>query len=257
MKKGPVFVAVLAVVAAYAVTPNAAFAQRGRGVAANGGGRVFVGAGGRAVVGTGARVFVGSSGSRAVVAGGGRGAVTPGFAHPAHPIFIHKPPFFFHRPFFPFGVGVVAAAPVVWGAPYYPSDYSPYYQQPYYDPSMSYYSAPAAYAGPPAGNVAVAPAPPQAPPSPTVVEFSTGRYELRGDGVNTPYSWVWIPNAPTSPPPAAPTGPPVDPSSGSGQAPPRAGRLYRWTDAQGVIYWTDRLDAVPEQYRSRVKSTSS
>ena len=256
MKKGPVLGAVVVLVAACAVTPNAAFAQRARGVAAHGGGRVFVGAGGRAVAGTGARVFVGSGG-RAVVTGGGRGMVAPGFVpHPAHPI--HRPPFFFHRPFFPFGVGVVAAAPIVYAAPFYsPSDYSSYYQPPYYDPPMSYYSAPAAYAGPPSGNVAVAPAPPQAPPSPTVVEFSTGRYELRGDGVNTPYTWVWIPNAPTSPPPAAPTAPPVDPSSGSGQTPPRAGRLYRWTDAQGVIYWTDRLDAVPEQYRSRVKSTSS
>ena len=42
----------------------------------------------------------------------------------------------------------------------------------------------------------------------------------------------------------------------SRQTPVRAGQLYRWTDAQGVVYWTDRLDAVPEQYRSRAKQTT-
>jgi hypothetical protein len=35
--------------------------------------------------------------------------------------------------------------------------------------------------------------------------------------------------------------------------PAHAGQLYRWTDPQGVVYWTDRLDAVPEQYRAKVK----
>ena len=254
MKKGPIVAgAVLALATSLVVVPNAAFAQRSRGVAVSGGGtRVFVGAGGRAFVGGGGRV----------VAGGGRAVVTPGFVnrpgfgHPGfgHPGFPHRP---FLRPFFPFGVGVVAAAPIVYAAPYYypPSDYyapPPYYPPAYYDPPVSY-NAPANYRA----QVAVAPAPPQAPPASNVVEFPTGRYELRGDGVSTPYTWVWIPNPPTSPPPAAPTGPPVGPSSGSGQVPPRAGQLFRWTDAQGVVYWTDRLDAVPEQYRSKVKATSS
>ena len=36
----------------------------------------------------------------------------------------------------------------------------------------------------------------------TTVQYPHGRYELRGDGVQTAYQWVWIPNAP--PPPAAP-----------------------------------------------------
>src|SRR5262245_13335281 len=37
--------------------------------------------------------------------------------------------------------------------------------------------------------------------SATVVQ-PDGRYELRGDGVGTPYHWVWVPKA-------APPGPPV------------------------------------------------
>jgi len=46
-----------------------------------------------------------------------------------------------------------------------------------------------------------APAPP--PRYSNVVRYPHGRYELRGDGINTPYQWVWIPNPPP-PPPAAP-----------------------------------------------------
>jgi hypothetical protein len=258
VKKGPIVAgAALALAMGLVVVPNAAFAQRSRGAMVNGGTRVLVGSGGRAFVGGGGRVVV----------GGGRAGVAPGFAHHPgfapgfahHPGFVHRP---FVRPFFPFGVGVVAAAPFVYGAPYYypPSDYyyppPAYYPSAYYDPPVSY-DAPARYGAPPSGTIAVAPAPPQAPPTPNVVQFDTGRYELRGDGVSAPYTWVWIPNPPTAPPPTAPTAPPVGPSSSNGQVRPRAGQLYRWTDAQGVIYWTDRLDAVPEQYRSKVKSTSS
>src|SRR5262245_43604231 len=35
-------------------------------------------------------------------------------------------------------------------------------------------------------------APPAAAPTPDIIEFPEGRYELRGDGINTPYRWVWI-----------------------------------------------------------------
>ena len=51
--------------------------------------------------------------------------------------------------------------------------------------------------------------PPPAPATyPTVVQYSHGRYELRGDGFQTPYQWVWIPNPPPPPPlPAAPPAP--------------------------------------------------
>src|SRR5207244_2699988 len=83
--------------------------------------------------------------------------------------------------------------------------------------------------------------------------------ELRGDGVSMPYTWAWIPNPPMAPPaatptsvPAAPTAPPaVEQGSARRPSPPRAGHLYRWIDEQGAVHWTDRLDAVPEQYRSR------
>ncbi|PYO22534.1 MAG: hypothetical protein DMD88_06550 [Candidatus Rokuibacteriota bacterium] len=43
----------------------------------------------------------------------------------------------------------------------------------------------------------------QAPPYPTVVQYPHGRYELRGDGIQMPYQWVWIPNPPLPPPPPA------------------------------------------------------
>ncbi len=51
------------------------------------------------------------------------------------------------------------------------------------------------------------------PTYPTVVQYPHGRYELRGDGMRTPYQWVWIPNPPPPPPPpAVPPGPPSAPS---------------------------------------------
>src|SRR5437667_264330 len=31
------------------------------------------------------------------------------------------------------------------------------------------------------------------------------------------------------------------------------GPFYHWTDEQGVAHWTDRFDAIPEQYRARAK----
>ncbi len=42
-----------------------------------------------------------------------------------------------------------------------------------------------------------------ASPTPSVVQYPHGRYELRGDGVNVLYQWVWIPNPPPPPPPPA------------------------------------------------------
>src|SRR5712691_4887326 len=94
----------------------------------------------------------------------------PFVPHPfvAHPFFHHR----FFRPFVPFGV---ITSPVVIYAP--PTSYDP---------------------PPIVGNVAVAQAP---APMPTVVQYPEGRYELRGDGVTTAYTWVWIPNPP--PPSAA------------------------------------------------------
>jgi hypothetical protein len=104
-----------------------------------------------------------------------------------------------------------------------------------------------------------------------VVEYPTGRYELRGDGVSTPYVWVWIPNPPSAPPapaPAAsPPAPPAPPSSvpraapeppapasvASDQASARTSRLYRWVDEQGVVHLTDAWESVPDRYRSQAR----
>ena len=71
-------------------------------------------------------------------------------------------------------------------------------------PPVVVYSAPPVFYAPPVYSSAPVYAPPvvytpspyshSTPPSPRVVEYPTGRYELRGDGVTTPHMWVWIPN---------------------------------------------------------------
>ena len=43
-----------------------------------------------------------------------------------------------------------------------------------------------------------------APVYPTVVQYAHGRYELHGDGILTPYQWVWVPHARPLPPPPPP-----------------------------------------------------
>jgi hypothetical protein len=115
----------------------------------------------------------------------------------------------------------------------------------YYTPPPVYYAPPVVYQAPPVYYAA--------PATPRVVEYPTGRYELRGDGVTTPYEWAWIPNPPSAPPPplepptvAPPTGPAPVTASGSREA-------FRWTDDNGVTTWTDRLDTVPERYRAQVQ----
>lgn len=111
------------------------------------------------------------------------------------PFVLHARPFVVHRPFVPF----VAAAPiVVYSSP------PAYYVAPTYDVPPVYYAPPRTSDPPPIsgqpanGTVSVAPL-----PTPNVVQYPHGRYELRGDGVSVPYRWVWIPNPPP-PPPAAP-----------------------------------------------------
>jgi hypothetical protein len=72
-------------------------------------------------------------------------------------------------------VAAIAAPPVVHAAPAY---YAPaYYGWPY----------------------SAAPAATQGWTGPRVVQYAHGRYELRGDGVTVPWSWVWIPTAPPAP----------------------------------------------------------
>jgi hypothetical protein len=137
-------------------------------------------------------------------------------------------------PFFPFAY--YSAPSVFDSAP--PVDYGP-------PPVM--YPAPAAYGQAPA--YAAPPAPTSAPslqqeiePLQREVVFPSGRYVLRGDGINTPYTWVWIPNPPTSPPAGTPS---------SSRNVERA--AYTWTDANGVTTWTDRLSSVPPEYRATAR----
>lgn len=173
----------------------------------------------------------------------------------ARPFGFNPPPSvqpFHRRHFKSFGFGyfgAIGAPYVVYAPPYSFYGAAAYDPQPVYYPPPVYYSDPLVSAPAMTRTVALAPAPPSAPPAPTVVEFPTGRYELRGDGLQTPYTWVWIPNPPSAPPPssAPPEGPP---SSG------RRPQLYRWTDEQGVLHLTDRLDNVPEQYRTQPKRPS-
>jgi hypothetical protein len=130
-----------------------------------------------------------------------------------------------------------------------------------YAPPVGYvdspvYFVPPAAAAPPVTNViSVAPAPPAPPipPPPSVVEYSTGRYELRGDGTATPYVWVWVPNPPAEPPPAAVS---TEPPASAGPPARRRQELYRWTDEHGVLHLTDRWEIVPPEHRDRARPPS-
>ena len=100
------------------------------------------------------------------------------------------------------------------------------------------YVAPTIYVTVPAAPsptppVAVAPPP---PPGPTVVEYGTGRYELRGDGLATPYTWVWVPSPPAAPP-AVRTDPPAAPAPSGDRT-----QIFRWTDDDGTEVWSNHRD---------------
>jgi hypothetical protein len=169
-----------------------------------------------------------------------------------------RPPPFIPRPFIrrhvfgrfavpvPVPIGIYGAWPPFYGYPL------PYYGYPSvygatYDPSqLGAYDAPAAYAAPEPQPIRFASPPP--PPMPDVVEYSTGRYQLRGDGTTTAYRWVWIPNPPPAPP--AQSGPA---DAGAAPSQPSPGRLYRWTDDQGVVHLTNLWQTVPPQYREQAK----
>jgi len=170
-----------------------------------------------------------------------RSHVMVGGRHVAPPRFTHRPfphrPFPHHRAFHPFLPFAAAASPVVIYAPVLPGPAA------YYD-APSYVDPPAVYYSPWGGAV---PGAPPAPTTPTVVQYPTGRYELRGDGITTPYTWVWIPNPPPGPPPAAP--PAGAPAASDSAPPPQPSTLYRWIDEQGVLHLTDNWETVPQRYR--------
>jgi hypothetical protein len=103
------------------------------------------------------------------------------------------------------------------------------------------------------------------PSRPTVVEHPTGRYELHGDGMTTPYRWVWIPNPPPGPPAPLET-PSLGPSIPAPSTPPAAlhppatphppgprSEIYRWADDDGVAHWTNKLEKIPARYRPRAE----
>jgi hypothetical protein len=92
-----------------------------------------------------------------------------------------------------------------------------------------------------------------------VVYFSTGRYVLYGDGMTSAYQWVWMPNAPSAPPPPPAGMPPPPPPSGPPPGTPEPQQLpipssprelWSWSDEQGTAHWTDRRDNIPERYRA-------
>jgi len=101
-------------------------------------------------------------------------------------------PFVYHpQPVYAYPTAVMGQRPVVIARPAYapPAYATPAYASPTYAGPP-----PPPYASQAAAVYAAAPAP--QPVQPSVVQYAHGRYELRGDGVNTAYQWVWIPNAP-------------------------------------------------------------
>src|SRR5262249_34804203 len=101
------------------------------------------------------------------------------------------------------------------------------------DPSVGFYEQPPDIGYAPPADVGAVPPP---PPPPSVVEYPVGRYELRGDGVGTPFTWVWVPKPPPAPPAnpgatasAARPAPPPPPG-----APPESSDVFRYTDEHGV-----------------------
>jgi hypothetical protein len=183
-----------------------------------------------------------------------------GFRGPGHQDRLHSvppkvyPPPRFHNRFQGQHFGNKPYGQFGWGGGYYGGVYAspgivysePAYAPPppVYVPTPVYVPSPPAYP-PPASSVPT--------PGETVIEFPNGRYELRGDGITAPHRWVWVPNPPTAPP-----------SNGTSPSAPRAAPeptpridVFRWTDENGVVHLTDRLDKVPEAYRAKVTKSQS
>jgi len=64
-----------------------------------------------------------------------------------------------------------------------------------------------------------------AAPTVAVVNYPTGQYQLRGDGVTVPYYWAWVPSqvyVAAPPPPAVPAAPDMPPAGPPPPPPPPA-----------------------------------
>lgn len=173
--------------------------------------------------------FAGAQGAQAQ--GSVRGLVPmPPVAQPVKPHPGNRPPFhhngFRGQSFIPYWGYGVYAQPVTYVT------YVPYEPEPVYEQAPAY--------SPPSMELGL-------PPMPSVIPYPDGRYVLMGDGINSAYRWVWIPNPPSAPPEKSPA--PIAP----GPAAHRGGALYRWVDDQDVVHYTQGWDAVPERYRSQVK----
>ena len=92
-------------------------------------------------------------------------------------------------------------------------------------------------------------------PLPTLVEHPSGWYQLRGDGVTSPYGWVWIPKSPAPPPPSVEPAAPAPARSADSRTRDERGAAYHWTDG-AVTTWTNRLERVPRQFRDQAASTA-
>lgn len=98
--------------------------------------------------------------------------------------------------------------------------FHPVYAAPVAYPPYPVVYPPVTYAPYPVGS-------PPPPPTPTVIQYPHGRYELRGDGVALPYYWVWIPTPPPPPAPPPPPGSSVPRAPApSSAAPPPSGDPY-------------------------------
>ena len=100
-----------------------------------------------------------------------------------------------------------------------------------------------------------------AAPVTTVIEYPAGWYQLRGDGLTSPYVWVWIPKPPPAPSQPAAVIPPVPPPPVGSVLPdstadvsPRRKGLFRWIDDEGVAHWTDQRESIPQRYRAKAES---
>lgn len=96
----------------------------------------------------------------------------------------------------------------------------------------------------------VALAAPASLPTQTVIDHPTGWFQLRGDGVTTPYTWVWIPKPPVVP---AAVSEPARPADSSRE---QRADAYHWTDDKGVTTFTNRLEKVPRRFRDQAAASA-